>query len=250
MTRSVATGIAVLSLVVAALVVLGYRSAAASLDAPAEVRRRWTTVAAVIAVVWLALTGAIAASGILLRFDQSPPPIMFLVAAVLAGGTAIGLSRVGERLATGLPLATLVGFHGFRLPLELVLRQGYEAGLTPLQMTFSGWNFDIVTGVSALVLAAVLARRTVPLWIVALWNAVGSFLLLVVSVIGVASTPMFRAFGGDPGQLNTWIARFPYVWLPSVLVMAALAGHIVVARRLLRDARGPAGEDRPGARLN
>jgi hypothetical protein len=99
-------------------------------------------------------------------------------------------------------------------------------------MTFSGYNFDIVTGATALVLAALLARRSVPLLVVKIWNAVGFLLLLTIGTIGVASTPMFRAFGHDPGQLNTWIAHFPYQWMGPVMVMSALTGHIVLARRL------------------
>ena len=43
---------------------------------------------------------------------------------------------------------------------------------------------------------------------------------------------MVRAFGDDPRHLNTWVLYFPYVWLPAVLVIVALAGHLVVTRAL------------------
>jgi hypothetical protein len=33
---------------------------------------------------------------------------------------------------------------------------------------------------------------------------------------------------------NTWVASFPYVWLPAILVTAALLGHIIIFRRLAR----------------
>ena len=232
MTRPVAFGIAALAVGIVALVAFGYGAAGEPLDESPEQRRRKRWLALAVGAGWLALTGAIGASGVLMRFDQRPAPLMVFFVAAFVVGVALGVSRVGERLGRGLPLATLVGFHGFRLPLELVMHQGYEAGLVPLQMTFSGYNFDILSGVSALVLALVLSRRSVPLLVVRLWNAAAAALLLIIVGIAAASTPIFQAFGGDPGQLNTWVARFPYQWMGPVMVMAALTGHIVLARRL------------------
>ena len=37
-----------------------------------------------------------------------------------------------------------------------------------------------------------------------------------------------------PIILNTWVLYFPYVWLPVVLVTAAIAGHVMVTRALRR----------------
>ena len=69
-------------------------------------------------------------------------------------------------------------------------------------------------------------RRAI--WI---WN-LGVLCLAVIAVVAVASSPMVRAFGDDPGHVNTFVLFVPYVWLPAVLVVVALAGHVVVARAL------------------
>ena len=44
-----------------------------------------------------------------------------------------------------------------------------------------------------------------------------------------------------------WVAHFPFVWLPSVLVAAALAGHVLVFRRLRMEAARGAGQSRAKA---
>jgi hypothetical protein len=51
----------------------------------------------------------------------------------------------------------------------------------------------------------------------------------------VASTPIIHAFGTQPHQLNTWVAHPPHVWLPTVMVVSALCGHILLTRRLLNE---------------
>lgn len=139
---------------------------------------------------------------------------------------------MGGRLAAGVPLAWLVGIQGFRLPLELIMHRAAVEGVMPVQMSFSGWNFDIVTGITALMVAALIATKTAPRVLVVAWNTLGLVLLAVVGGIAVASLPPIHAFGSSPKRLNTWVTRFPYVWLPAGPVAFALAGHLVVARRL------------------
>ena len=85
---------------------------------------------------------------------------------VAVGRILLARSSIGDRLARGLPLAYLVGFQAFRFPLELAIHRAYVEGVMPVQMSYSGRNFDIVTGLTALVLAAALAMARVPRWLV------------------------------------------------------------------------------------
>ena len=98
-------------------------------------------------------------------------------------------------------------------------------------MSFSGYNFDILTGLTAIPVAWMVHRNSAPHWLLIAWNVMGCALLATIVAIAVAATPRFAAFG--PQQLNTWIADAPFVWLPGVLVQAALLGHLLTWRKLL-----------------
>ncbi len=65
----------------------------------------------------------------------------------------------------------------------------------------------------------------------------GLWCLAVIAWVARSGSPMMRAFGDDPRHVNTWVLYFPYVWLPTVLVMIALSGHLVLTRALLRRPR-------------
>jgi hypothetical protein len=226
---------ALLALLVAASLPLAVRAAWLRPGGDRAAARKAATLAAVLTTAWLAATGAAAASG-RLSFTTMPPTIAPVIVGVFVLGIGIGLSRVGERLAAGVPLAALVGLQGFRLPLELMMHRAYETGLMPVQMSYSGRNFDIVTGTTALVVAALLATRGLPRGVVLAWNVMGSLLLLNVVTIALLSTPTpLRVFHNEPA--NVWITAFPWVWLPAVYVTAALLGHIVIFRRLRMEAR-------------
>jgi hypothetical protein len=123
------------------------------------------------------------------------------------------------------------------LPLELVMHRAAVAGIMPNVMSYTGYNFDIVTGATALPLALYAWRRPVPRWLILLWNVTGQILLLVIVGVAFAASPVFRAFGD--GQLNVWVTEFPYVWI-AVMVAAALFGHVVTLRKLMAEARAKA----------
>lgn len=178
---------------------------------------------------WVLLWGALAAAGVFADFDARPPRFALALFGILAGAGAIAFSSLGNRLAR-LPLSWLVGFHGFRLPLELVMHEAAAEGTMPVQMSFSGHNFDIVTGITALLVALVLRKnehRTLAL----AWNLLGSVLLLAIVLIAVSSLPIFSAYGSD--AQNRWVAYFPFIYLPLLCVLGALAGHLVLFRKLL-----------------
>jgi hypothetical protein len=186
-------------------------------------------------VVWLALSGGLGLAGVLQRWDARPPPLFVLLFVAFA--LTIGLARgeVGTRMARELPLAAIIGFQAFRLPLELVMHRAATEGTMPVQMSFSGWNFDILSGASAIVVAWLVARGSAPRWLVVAWGAMSSALLVAIVTIAIASMPAIGAFGHSPDRLATWVAYFPFSWLPAVLVPAALFGQIVLFRRLAAD---------------
>lgn len=230
---------------VATALVWGVARAGAGLGEDPRRSRRVAGVAAAGIALWLGSTGRLAAAGFL-AFEPQPTLLPLLVIA-LAGALALGFSRFGTRLVQGLPLAVLVGFQGFRIPVELLLARGHGEGLVPIQMTWHGMNFDVLTGVLALLIAALSRLGPVPRWLVAAWNLIGFGLL--GNVVGIAllsaPTPM-RVFWDEPA--NVWITRFPFVWLPAFLVPIALVGHLIVLRWLFEHprAQGP-GAATPGA---
>lgn len=191
--------------------------------------RKWALLTASGAAAWLASTWWVAAIGVIADFDRRPPPLMLLLLAVAVVSSAIALSPLGSRLALGLPLATLVAFQSFRFPLELLMHRAATEGVMPEQMSYSGRNFDILTGISAIVVAIALARGATPRLAYA-WNIAGALLLANILIVAVVSTPIFAAFGQD--RLNTWVAYPPFVWLPTVMVVCAISGHLLVWKAL------------------
>lgn len=206
------------------------------LGEPEAARRRATRMTAVGVSLYVAIMGALAASGVLGHWDRVPPSFLLGILLALVVTVLAARSSFGLRLAEGLPLAWLVGFQGFRIPVELMLHRAAEQGVIGGQMTWSGFNFDVVSGIVGVGLGVWLWRRgeAAPPPRAVLWayNLLGLGLLTTIVGISVLSMPTpFRRFEGPP---NVFVATVPFVWLPTVMVMAALLGHLLLFRRLAR----------------
>ena len=131
----------------------GTHVASRHLDEDDAARRHAMLITVVVSAVWMTATWRAAESGVLRLWDATPPPFALLVVGILGLTAALACTGYGRRLALGLPLWALIGIQGFRLPLELAMHAMYERGVMPEQMSYSGRNFDIVTGITALVVA-------------------------------------------------------------------------------------------------
>jgi len=194
--------------------------------------RRAAVIVGADAAAWMALTWAAAMSGILQQWDLRPPPFLFVILGTIVISLIFAFGGVGTRIAQYLPLWALVAVQSFRLPLELAMHALSERGIMPIQMSYSGRNFDIVTGATAIVVATLAKKGLGGRRLVAAWNVLGLALLVNVVAVAIASMPLFRLFGDD--RVVTFVTYPPFVWLPAVMVLAALAGHLVIFRALRR----------------
>jgi hypothetical protein len=142
------------------------------------------------------------------------------------------LSPLGKGLAQHLPLTVLVGFQAFRLPLELILNEWAHNGTIPMSMTFHGQNWDIISGIVALVAAPFAERSRAIAWLA---NVVGIVLLINVGRVAILSSPVPFGWNVEPKLLL--IFNLPYAWIAPVCVGAAVFGHVVLTRALILRSR-------------
>jgi hypothetical protein len=189
-------------------------------------------------LVYLGVVVGLGQSGALLSFSLPPRPLM-----VFWGGfglLAVALTQTSmKRAVAALPLGFWVLLQGFRLPLELVMHLAAKEKVMPVVMSYSGRNFDIVTGVLAWVVGYGLLKRNWPRWTAWAFNALGTALLVNVLTIAIFSMPSpLRRFVDDVP--NVWVAYAPFVLLPGALVVLAAYAHYQCYRLLLDELFGGA----------
>lgn len=186
-----------------------------------------------IIVLWVALLLILSYNGFFADFSKLPPRPALAIMIPLPFVLLFAFSKGGTQLLRSIPPHWLVLMQSFRIMVELLLLVAFIAGKLPVQMTFEGRNFDIVTGVLALPVGYVLMRKksNAKKWLIG-FNIIGLLLLLNVLMIAVFSMPTpLRQFTNEPAL--TLVAQFPFILLPGVLVPVAYTMHIFSLRQQL-----------------
>ncbi|HLL41760.1 MAG TPA: hypothetical protein VK369_01420 [Segetibacter sp.] len=181
---------------------------------------------------WSALLTVLSYKGFFANFSALPPRPALAVLTPLPFILWFTFSKTGTELLQRVPSQWLIFMQSFRIFVEVLLWFAFLAGKLPVQMSFEGRNFDILTGLLALPAGFLLLKKKAyaPRIIIA-FNVVGIVLLLNILIIAILSMPTsIRYFMNEPS--NTLVAQFPYILLPGVLVPIAYSFHIFSLRQL------------------
>lgn len=185
--------------------------------------------------LWIMFTGILCVGGFYQQTDAMPPRMLIagVFPTILLIIAYFGFFRTSfvERL----PLRLLTLLHAVRIPVELVLYWLFVGGQVPQVMTFEGRNFDIASGIFALVVYFLAFRsNVVNRWLLIAFNIIGLVLLINIVSIAVMSlpTPLQQLSFEQP---NRAVLFFPYVWLPTLVVPIVLFSHLAALWKLSKN---------------
>jgi hypothetical protein len=193
----------------------------------------------VIAGVWLALQAGIGLSRFYTHTSVMPPRFLIAIGIPLLAILLVFLTSKGRAWMDSWDLRWLTWLHIVRIPVELVLFWLFLYKQVPQLMTFEGRNLDILSGITAPVIALLAfgtykTRRGLLLT----WNFLCLGLLINIVAHAILAAPFpFQRLAFD--QPNVAVLYFPYVWLPAFIVPVVLLAHLVAIRRLLLKTERP-----------
>ncbi|HEX6280425.1 MAG TPA: hypothetical protein VFZ49_10490, partial [Pyrinomonadaceae bacterium] len=184
-------------------------------------------------LAWMAITALLARAGFYQNFDVVPPRTFALGALPFLLIPIVYLLFFRDSFLTKLPLTVLTIIHVIRIPIEIVLLWLYQSGQVPVEMTFEGRNFDILSGITAPFVYLLAFRRDRPnRSVLILWNVAALALLTNIVTIAILAFPSpFQMVGLD--QPNIGVTYFPFIWLPAVVVPIVFFCHVASLWKLI-----------------
>ena len=185
-------------------------------------------------LLWTALQSAIGLSGFYQDATVLPPRIV--VAGVLPGLVfilACFFTERGRRFIDGMDLRALTWLHTVRVPVEVVLWLLVERQLLSEYMSVGGTNFDILSGITAPIIAIIAFRSGTNRSLLLIWNIACLLLLanvVITAALGIPSPIQQHSFD----QPNVAVLHFPFNLLPTVVVPLVLFAHLIAFRMLRR----------------
>lgn len=224
--------VSLLTLVCVIIVIAGLRKALRFTNWTETVQKSFWTKATLIIILWVVIIGVLSFAGFFRVTNTLPPrPVILIIISLIAAVMWSRSQRMSELLSV-MPLHWLVYIQAFRIFVELILWQGYVRGLLPIQMTFEGYNYDIVSGILAILAGWIINHKPASAKVVGtVYNIIGILLLLNILTIAVLSMPTsFRYFTNDPS--NIIVGEFPFIFIPGVFVVLAIFMHVFSIRQL------------------
>lgn len=185
---------------------------------------------------WLVFMYAWSRFGTFRNFDLFPMNAAPVILIPLLTILFFSFSKTVKEILPHISQENIIKFQVFRFYVEVLLWALFSEALLPVQMTFEGRNFDIVTGVTAVLLttriSGFMLLNKLPKGLIILWNILGLALLINIVVIAILSMPTpLRYFMNEPA--NTIVTEFPISLLPAFLVPLAYMLHILSLRKAL-----------------
>jgi hypothetical protein len=185
-------------------------------------------------LIWLVSINLLACKGYLSDFSTLPPKITLLLIPPMLIWLIVTWKSITLKIVLNhVSPHWIIYLQSFRIFVELLLWKQFMIGVTPIQMTFEGRNFDILVGLTAPIIGFLYVKDKVRFRKLALiWNFAGMALLINILVIAVLSFPTkFRYFMNEPS--NTFVTEFPGILLPGLLVMIAYTMHYFSIKQLM-----------------
>lgn len=188
-------------------------------------------------VLWSIAQSILAFNGFYLDAEAKPPRAVFILLPtflmILWGLTKKSRKWIGENRN----MRISIFLHTVRIPVEISLFYLFTYGMVPELMTFEGRNFDILAGITALVVGPLFLKNRISNQVLLIWNIICLALVVFILVNGLlsAETPI-QQFAFD--QPNRALLYFPYILLPALVVPVVIYTHITDIILLLKAEKG------------
>jgi hypothetical protein len=185
----------------------------------------------VVSVFWAVVVSAWSLNGHMANFSMFPLNVLPILIIPLITILIFTFSKTFREIIIHVPAQNLVRLQSFRFFVEVLLWALFMQHQLPVQMTFEGRNFDVLTGLSAPIVAYLISRQRLSPTALLIWNILCLGLLLNILGTAILSMPAsLRIFMNEPA--NTIVTVFPVSWLPGLLVPLAYGLHFFSLRQL------------------
>ena len=183
--------------------------------------------------IWVIVQGSLGLSGFYNETTSLPPRVFaFGVLPTVIAILVCLATTSGRAFMDRADLRKLTWLHTIRIPVEIVLFLLVERQLLSTYISVHGTNFDVLSGLSAPIIALFAFRNGIlskP--VLATWNVITLALLLNVVITAAFCIPSpIQQLAFD--QPNLAVLYFPMNLLPTVVVPIVLFAHVIAFRQL------------------
>ena len=228
-------GYVALTLLMAVIILFGYNYALVRIGIEPALRKKRVAFVAIGLLAWFVYTYLIGQSGILENLEMPPRFPLLLVAPAFIFTAVLLYRNRNSRVISAIPKSWTIYYQTFRILVESLFLASVSVGLLHPEATLEGYNYDMLMGISAPIIAYLVFKAGVlPEKIAVTWNYIGLVVLASVIFVFVTTTYFPSIWGSAESLAPKELTTFPFVLVPSFLMPSAVFMHILSIMRLRR----------------
>lgn len=221
----IALGYTLLTLLMFTIILIGYGSALKK--ANVGKRGRKVTIVGIGMIAWMGYTYLLAKSGFLQDFSLPPRFPLLLVLPAFIFIAVVFYTHHKSTVLEAIPPSWLVYYQTFRIAIELLFLASVGAGLLHPEVTFEGYNYDLLFGISApLIGFVVFNKRWFAQKVALCWNYLGLGVIAIIIFLFVSTTFFPSIWGSTTSLAPLALTHFPFILVASFLMPSAVFMHV------------------------
>jgi hypothetical protein len=196
-------------------------------------KKRFVNSLIIALVGWAVFVAVWSLSGMMSDFSIFPLNMVPILIIPFIASLVFTFSKTFTEVLSYIPQHRLTYLQSFRIFVEILIWMLFVDNLLPIQMSFEGRNFDVISGITGVLMGYLSSKGKLSRTALIIWNIVCLCLLINIVTIAILSMPVsFRVFMNEPS--NTIVAQFPISLLPAMLVPLAYTLHFFSLRKLFK----------------
>jgi hypothetical protein len=197
--------------------------------------KRFKVKIALVLFAWLLYVSLLSLRGVFTAVTFPPRIPLLLVLPAFVSFIFFFTNTKLKKIIDATPASLPVYVQSFRVVVELLIFASSMQGLLPKAATFEGYNYDIVIGVTAPLVAFFIAGKgNGNRFFMLVWNVAGLATLSVVVFILLSHAYFPAAWGTQGSILDKGLGVFPFTFLAGFLMPVAVFLHVFSIVKTLR----------------
>lgn len=222
-----------LSIFVIIVILSGYYKTILSLGLDIKERRKKILTFILPFLIWYIYLFLIERSGILLSMEMPPKFPLLIFSPFVIFLIIFYFRNRKNKSVQAIPIKWPIYFQSFRVFVELLILYTFFSGIIPKSASFEGYNYDILMGLTAPIVALLVYRtNNLKKRVAYFWNMVGIIMILWVGFIIASSLYFPTIWGGAESLVSDDFLKFPYLLLPAFLAPMGIFMHVIALIQL------------------
>lgn len=202
------------------------RSLARCADISNELIIKWVRSTFIIFLGWFVYLFVLEGSGVLLDLSLPPRFVLLVLGPLIILFVYFYRKFRGRPVVRCVPKFWPVLLQSFRIFVEIIIYYTVLEGVLPEAASFLGYNYDIVVGMLAPLMAYGVYQQKVSRRLMRVWNIWGILMIFFVALIVVTSLFFPGIWGASRPLVSLQFIEWPYFLLPGILAPLGIFLHV------------------------